>query len=270
MPVNRKIKLVVFDLGGTVVDFGCQAPTAAFLEVFAKHKLMLTVPQVRGPMGLAKYEHVRTLLEMPAVGEQFEIVHGRRWTDADALEIYHDLGPIQADMCRRHSELAPHVLECAAELRRRGIQLGTTTGYPRAIADLVWEAAESQGFAADANVAADDTPSARPAPWMVYRVMQDLEVFPPSCVVKVGDTVPDIDEGVNAGCWSLGVTMSGSEVGLSPQQWAALDEPTQRTRLVAAGRKLTTAGAHYVIPTLADLPATIDRIETRLETGERP
>jgi phosphonoacetaldehyde hydrolase len=270
MPANAKIKLVVFDLGGTVVDFGCQAPTAAFLETFAKHRVMLTVAQVRGPMGLAKYDHVRTLLEMPAVGEQFQIVHGRRWTEADALEIYHDLGPIQADLCRRHSDLTPHVLECAAELRRREIRLGTTTGYPREIAELVWEAAESQGFAADANVAADDTSSARPAPWMVLRVMQELEVFPPSCVVKIGDTVPDIEEGLNAGCWSLGVTNSGSEIGLSSEQWSALDESTQRSRQAAASRKLTAAGAHYVVPTLADLPGIIDRIETRLESGERP
>ncbi len=270
MPANLKIKLVVFDLAGTIVDFGCQAPTAAMLEVFARHKVMLTVQQALGPMGLAKYDHVRTLLEMPAVGEQFQAVHGRRWTEADALEIYHDLGPIQAEMCRRYNQLAPGAVDCAAELRRRGIKLATTSGYPREIAELVWEAAETQGFVADANVASDDPPSARPAPWMLYRTMQDLEVFPPSCVVKIGDTVPDIEEGVNAGCWSLGVTTSGCEIGLSPDQWAVLDEPTQRSRLVAAGRKLTAAGAHYVLPTLADLPATIDRIETRLETGERP
>jgi phosphonoacetaldehyde hydrolase len=270
MTANRKIKLVVFDLAGTLVDFGAQAPTEAILEAFAEHNLLLTVQQVRGPMGLAKYEHVRALLEMPAVSEQFLQVHSRRWTEADVLEIYHDLGQIQTGACRRHCDLVPETLKAAAALRRRGIRLATTTGYPRTIAEQVWEAAEEQGFAADANVAADDTPSARPAPWMVYRAMQDLEVFPPSCVVKVGDTVPDIEEGINAGCWSLGVTMSGSEIGLSPREWMALDEPEQRSRLAAAGRKLTSAGAHYVIPTLADLPEMIDRIETRLETGEGP
>jgi phosphonoacetaldehyde hydrolase len=267
---NQKIKLVVFDWAGTLVDFGSRAPLAAFLKTFAKHNLMLTVPQVRGPMGLAKYDHVRTLLEMPAVSEQFQIVHGRRWTEADALEIYHDLGPIQADACRRHADLVPHALECAAELRRRGIQIGTTTGYPREIAEQVWDTAQSQGFEPDANVAADDTPSARPAPWMIFRVMQELDVFPPCCVVKVGDTVPDIEEGTNAGCWSLGVASTGSEVGLSQKEWDALDEPAQRSRVTATNRKLSAAGAHYVLPTLADLPGTIDRIEARMESGEKP
>jgi phosphonoacetaldehyde hydrolase len=132
---NQKIKLVVFDWAGTLVDFGSRAPLTAFLETFAKHNLMLTVPQVRGPMGLAKYDHVRTLLEMPAVSEQFQIVHGRRWTEADALEIYHDLGPIQA-VPRRHSDLITHSLDCAASSAAQHPDR-TTTGYPREIAEQV-------------------------------------------------------------------------------------------------------------------------------------
>jgi phosphonoacetaldehyde hydrolase len=255
---------------GWLFSIGSRAPLTAFLETFAKHNLMLTVPQVRGPMGLAKYDHVRTLLEMPAVSEQFEIVRGRRWTEADALEIYHDLEPIQADACRRYDQLVPQALDCMASLRSSGIQIGTTTGYPREIAKQVWDAAQLQGLEPDANVAADDTPSARPAPWMIFRVMETLDVFPPACVVKIGDTVPDIEEGLNAGCWSLGVAATGSEVGLSQEEWNALDEGEQRSRVVATNRKLSAAGAHYVLPTLADLPRAIEHIETRLESGEKP
>ena len=270
MSPNLRLKLVVFDWSGTVVDYGCQAPAAALLEAFAKHRIMLTMAQVRGSMGIERYEHVRSLLELPAVGDQFQIVHGRRWNEADALEIFHDLTPLQVHISQQHTDLTPHLIECVSELRRRGLKIGTTTSYPRETAELVWEAAAVQGFEPDGNVAADDTPAARPAPWMIFRVMQDLDVFPPACAVKVGDTVPDIEEGRNAGCWSLGVTSTSSELGLTPEQWAALSCEAQRTRLDAAARKLLDAGAHYVIPTLAELPATIDHIEARMETGERP
>lgn len=270
MRKNLKIALVVFDWAGTTVDFGSMAPVEAMLAAFAKHRLMLTLPQVRAPMGLHKYDHVRALLEMPAVAEQYQFVHARPWTEADCMEIYHDLEPLQADSAARRCELNPGVLELAGELRRRQIKIGTTTGYPRAIAEPVYDAASSSGFTPDCNVAADDTPAARPAPWMLFRVMEQLDVFPPAAVVKVGDTVPDIEEGLSAGCWSLGITSSGSEVGLSLAEWNALPESQRRDLHERANRRLLDAGAHYVLPTLADLPSVLDHIDARLETGERP
>lgn len=270
MLTSPKIKLVVFDWEGTLVDFGGRAAVEAILETFARHKLMLTLREARAVVGMARYEQVRTLLEMPAVSEQFQIVHGRRWTEADVHECDHDLGQTHAEQCRRHCDLVPYSLECCQQLRSRGIKIGTTSDLPRAIADEVWNAGQMAGFESDCNVSSDDVPSGRPAPWMLFRVMQQLDIFPPACVVKIGDTVSDIEEGVHAGCWSLGVTMTGSEVGLSRKDWEALDEAGQRDRLAAASRKLTGAGAHYVIPSLSDLPATIDHIEARLETGEKP
>jgi phosphonoacetaldehyde hydrolase len=261
MPPSAKVKLVIFDWAGTLIDFGAQAAAEALLETFARYKLMLTMQQVRSPMGLPDYEHVRALLEMPAVGEQFQIVHGRRWNEADALELLHDLRAIQAQVCRDHCGLIPEAQECLAKLRSRGIKVGTTIGERREIAELLWDAGQVQGFESDCNVCVDDVPSGHPAPWMIFRVMQELDVFPPACVVKVGDTVPDIEEGRHAGCWAVGVAMTGNEAGL----W-----PTERERIESGSRKLLGAGAHYVIATLAKLAETIDSIEDRLQRGERP
>ncbi|WP_425617858.1 phosphonoacetaldehyde hydrolase [Anatilimnocola sp. NA78] len=270
MQGSLKIQLVVFDWAGTLVDYGCLAPTRAFLEAFAKSRLMLTTAQVRWSMGLHNYEHIHSLLEMPPISEQFQLVHGRPWTDADVMNIYDDLAPVQFDAVHQYSHLTPNVLEVMAELRGRGLKIATTSDYPRSISELVYEAARLQGLEADANVAADDTPSARPAPWMMFRLMSELNVFPPATVVKIGDTVPDIEEGVNAGCWSIGITAGGSEVGLSLEDWRSLSDADRNAHLDRAARKLSNAGAHFAIPNLSELPRIIDRINQRMETGERP
>lgn len=270
MSGSLKVQLVVFDWAGTLVDYGCLAPARAFLEAFAKSRLMLTMSQVRWSMGLHNYEHIHTLFEMPQVSEQFQTVHGRPWTDADVLNCYDDLNPLLLDACRQYSHLTPGVLDVVAQLRARGLKIGTTSDYARNVAECVYDAARLQGFEADANVAADDTPAARPAPWMLFRLMAELNVFPPATVVKVGDTVPDIEEGLNAGCWSIGCTASGSEVGLPLAELQALSEGDRAAHLDRASRKLSGAGAHFAIPSLAELPRLIDRINQRMETGERP
>jgi phosphonoacetaldehyde hydrolase len=88
--------------------------------------------------------------------------------------------------------------------------------------------------------------------------------------VKVGDTVADIHEGLNAGMWSVGVVDHGNEVGLSRAEFDALAPSELAARRKIAQRRLADAGAHYVANTIRDVPMCIDTINKRLASGERP
>jgi phosphonoacetaldehyde hydrolase len=70
-PAGPRIRLVVFDWAGTTVDHGSRAPVAAFVRAFAGHGVEVTPDEARGPMGLHKRDHIRAMLQMPAVA--------RRW-----------------------------------------------------------------------------------------------------------------------------------------------------------------------------------------------
>ena len=122
----------------------------------------------------------------------------------------------------------------------------------------------------DNLVCAGDLAEGRPGPLMMYRTMADLGVYPPSAIVKVDDTTPGIEEGRAAGTWTVGVTASGNEVGLSFEEWAALPPADRRLRADMAGEVLRRAGAHYLVDTVAELPPVIDVIEHRMAAGERP
>src|SRR6202035_5805492 len=65
------IQLVVFDWAGTTIDHGSLAPLAAFIEAFAQHDVAVSAEEARGPMGLHKKDHIRTMLEMPAVAQRW-------------------------------------------------------------------------------------------------------------------------------------------------------------------------------------------------------
>ncbi len=49
-----------------------------------------------------------------------------------------------------------------------------------------------------------------------------LDACPMSRIVKIGNTPADVQEGLNAGAWVIGVTLSGNEVGLSLSQAAEM------------------------------------------------
>jgi len=80
-------------------------------------------------------------------------------------------------------------------------------------------------------------------------------------------TLTGIEEGLRAGMWTVGVVMTGNEVGCTEAEVQAMD-PGERARLRAAGySRLRAAGAHAVIDGIGDLPAVIDAFEGRLRTS---
>jgi phosphonoacetaldehyde hydrolase len=270
-PSPAGLRLVVFDWAGTTVDHGCFGPVAPFIAAFAARGVTLTPAEARAPMGLDKKDHLRALTRLPAVAERWQAKHGRPCTEADVEELYTaHFVPLQLRAVREHCRLIPGLLESVAFLRGRGIKVGSTTGYFRDAAELVYEAAREQGYAPDVNLCPADVPGGRPAPWMIFRAMEAVGAYPPAAVLKVGDTVPDIEEGRNAGAWSVGVARTGSDVGCTEAEWAALPRSEQQARVGRANERLLAAGAHLVIDSVANLPAAVAEVEGRLARGERP
>jgi len=264
------LRAAVLDWAGTVVDYGCMAPAATFIEAFAGYGVTVTAAQARAPMGMAKRDHIAAIAAMPAVAAAWRAVHGRPVGEADIDVLYDRFLPLQVAMVEKHSELIPGALEAVRVMRARGLKIGSTTGYPRVVMDVVVRAAAARGYAPDAIVCAEDTPKGRPGPFPALKALIDMAVSPVEAVVKIGDTVVDVEEGLNGGMWSVAITVTGNEVGCSLADWQALPE-AERSRLRAeAADKLGRAGAHYVIDSLADVGPALDDIEARLARGERP
>ena len=270
MPNPLEIKLVVFDWAGTTIDFGCMAPSGAFVAAFAAKGVEATLAEARGPMGLHKKDHIRAMLRTESVGSKWRAAAGRDWTEDDVNDLYRDVTPRQVEAAQKYSELIPGVLPVMAELRARGIKIAATTGYFREAADVVSAAAKRQGYEPDFNICADDVPAGRPAPWMIFRCMEALNVYPPASVLKIGDTVVDIEDGRNAGCWSVGVVESSNEMGLSAAELSALSAQERQARCDAVVQRLRGAGAHFGLLNISLLPKFISITNEQLAKGQRP
>lgn len=264
------LQAVILDWAGTTVDFGSRAPMGVFVEAFGRFGIELTIDEARGPMGMAKRDHIKALLALPRIAEAWAARHGRTPTEADIDGVYEVFVPLNVEVVSRFAELIPGTAETIAHLRRRGLKIGSTTGYTREIMAPLLPLAAAQGYAPDNLVCAGDLPLGRPAPLMMYRSFLDLEVWPGAAVVKVDDTAAGIGEGLNAGAWTVGVVLSGNGVGLARDELEALGPPERAARKAAAAATLTAAGAHYLIDTIVDLPDALAIIEGRLARRERP
>ncbi|HPC96356.1 MAG TPA: HAD family hydrolase [Sedimentisphaerales bacterium] len=163
--------------------------------------MAVEAPTIR-PVGLDPVHPRRQEAIPPAA---LRLWQGRAFFSMAALYLFYYFG----------KKNRPCVTEAVEELRQRRIPVAVNAGYNREMLEIVLARAAEGGFVPDAAACAADVPKGRPALWMVFRLMETLNAYPPAAVVKVGDTVADVEEGLNAGVRTVGITRTGNLIGLT-------------------------------------------------------
>jgi len=264
------IKAVVLDWAGTTIDYGCCAPAVVFIDVFKRKGVEITMEEAREPMGMHKRVHIQQIAQNENVSKRWQQVHKRKPSESDVDEMYKDFIPLQLKVLANYGDLIPGTLETVAYMRKHGLKIGSTTGYSAEMMDIVQAEGKKRGFVPDAMVCGTMVPAGRPHPYMCLQNVIMLQTYPLEAFVKIGDTIPDIDEGLNAGMWTIGVAKTGNEIGLLEKEIAALEPEVRNAKMQRAYKRMQQAGAHYVVDGIADVPPILEKINARLAGGEKP
>lgn len=258
---GEKIKAVVFDWAGTTVDYGCFAPLNVFIEIFKRRGIDVTMEEARKPMGKLKIDHIREMCEMDRIKNIWAENFGGFPTEEDVNKLYAEFEPMLFETLEEYTTPIPHVVETVERLRKNGLKIGSTTGYTREMMNIVEPNAAKKGYSPDFLVTPSEVSQGRPYPWMCYKNAEALGVSPMSAMVKVGDTLSDVKEGINAGMWSVAVIKGSSELGLTQEEVENMDKEELKIKMEAVSKKFKEAGAHFVIETMAELEDILVRIE---------
>jgi phosphonoacetaldehyde hydrolase len=240
------------------------APVEVFVDVFAQQGVEVSIDEARKPMGLAKKSHIEALLADKSIAARWKAKFGKEPSSSDADFLYEKLEPQLAKTVVNHNDIIPGTLELLQWCHVNSVKFGSTTGYVDSMMANIVDAVAAKGFTPDCIVASDAVPAGRPAPFMVYENMRRMNVWPASKMVKLGDTVADIGEGINAGMWTIGFTLSGNEAGLTCEEYLSLndiDKDAIRTRVAT---KLKAAGAHYVCDGIWDVIPILEEIDKKI------
>ncbi len=265
----KSLRAVMLDWAGTTVDHGSNAPVLALKTLFSKHAIDLAGSDARRDMGLLKRDHIRAILNLPNISQEWKLLKGHAPDETDVLSLFEEFGPLQMQIIAEHSQLIEGVIDVIAGWQRAGLKIGSTTGYTRAMLTPVMEQAAKGGYHPDASVCPDEVEAGRPAPWMLARNAQLLSVYPPSACVKIGDTISDIEEGRNAGMWTIGLTRTGNLVGLDHSDWQQLPEAEKQNVLAQAGKTMQSAGADFIAESLVECEPILRAIDDRVTAGNK-
>ena len=259
--MERKIEAVIFDWAGTTVDFGCFAPVQAFISAFEEFGITPTVEEVRKPMGMLKRDHIKTMMNMERIHQEWKRIHGRDFTEKDVDQVYEVSERSILKILDGYAAPKPYVLESVKRLREMGIKIGSTTGYTDEMMAIVVPKAKELGYAPDCWFSPNSVENmGRPYPYMIFKNLQELRVSSVKNVWKVGDTVSDIKEGIAAGVITVGVIEGSSVMALSEEQYNALSDEEKKTECEKVRKIYENAGADYVIQNMSELPNLVEKL----------
>ncbi|MFT5788517.1 MAG: phosphonoacetaldehyde hydrolase [Shewanella sp.] len=268
----KHLQAVILDWAGTVVDYGSVAPTSIFVEAFARaFDFNVSLAEARVPMGMGKWDHIKALGALPSLNARWQERFGQSMQNHDVDFIYQTFMPLQKAKVAEYAAPIDGALVAIEWMREQGLKIGSCSGYPKEVMDILVNASAALGYKPDAVVASDElAPGSRPGPWMALENVIQLGVNAVWRCVKVDDAAPGIAEGLNAGMWTIGIVKTGNAVGMTQAQWQAQTAEQQRTLLTNGRAELLDAGAHYVVDSLADIPEVLLEINACVARGERP
>lgn len=202
-PVMQEVKLIVFDLAGTVIEDAGQVPTA-FTAALRTYEIEVTSDSLREVRGASKREVIQRFVERQPGVSRADV----RSRTEELYNLFRSTlaGIYEADGVR---EIAG-ATETFSWLQRRGVRVALNTGFDRTITELLLNSMQWNEDLVNAVVCGDDVTWGRPAPYLIFRAMEKSGVTSVHEVTNVGDTVLDLQAGQNAGVlYNIGV-LSGA------------------------------------------------------------
>lgn len=208
------IKLAVFDIAGTTVADGGNI-NEVFREAFANAGYKPNAADIDEVMGYRKIDAVKIILEKYA--------HQSGNTDVDIAEIIHnDFTKRMVQFYAEDTGLQPMPFteEVFDQLQKKGIKIALNTGFSKVITDTIlsrlgWNTSSL----INAVISSDEVPEGRPYPYMINKIMQQLNIGNARNVIKTGDTKVDIEEGRNADCGLVVAITTGAYTSKQLQKY---------------------------------------------------
>lgn len=216
--MKYNIELAVFDLAGTLVEDNNGVRDCLY-KAAVDYGLNVTKDEISNHMGTNKI-HLYQFLIARTKGnfidfKNFEVDIDNSTQD-EAVKLYERYTEYMIAYYQENCREIEGATETLKWCKENGIKVATGTGFHKEINSVIME---SLGWVKDGlidyAVDLDMVPEGkgRPAPFMIFKAMEYLNVQNVRNVIKIGDTPADMLEGFNAGCKAvIGVTQGSTPI----------------------------------------------------------
>ena len=197
------VKLIVFDMAGTVID-DTRIVYDTLYNTLDKYNIPVTKKDIQDNDGKNKYQVLDNIalnyFDITEYNIKREQLH--KYFDKSLKEQFF----YNTDNLTFINSYVPRLF---SNLKKNNIKITLNTSYSYVIQKQIIHKLNLNDYIDD-YIASDMVPQGRPAPYMINRLMENLNIDNPNVVLKIGDTPNDILEGKNARCGYVVGVLSGS------------------------------------------------------------
>lgn len=264
---KQTLQAVILDWTGTVLDCGALGQAELIADIFTALGVSVFPSDVLPLSGLCLGEQIDKVCDTSRVSHAWRMQHGRTPDRADRKMLVEAAADQLAAHAKNHTRPIPGAVEAMQSIREAGLLIGACSEYPRQVTAAMAHEAGAQGCIPNALVSISDVSKGRPAPDMCLEAMRRLGVEDSGCAVKIGDSVNDVLEGVRAGAWVIGLTLSGCMAGLDEHALRNLGDTERALLHHQISREMLKAGAHYTAPDLLSCLPILEEIAENYTQG---
>lgn len=239
------------------MDADQRVTATAIVEIFSRRGVTITAEEASGCQAMgdlaANQTQLRNVLRQVVrkTADKWAAAKGAPPTEWDMEAMFKEMPQAVADQMKI-APAHPAAVEVISGLVAQGVKIGATTEFDEEVTPAWVRHAVASGIQIDSSVSAAEAgiggnKGAPPLPWRSMTLAANLGVFPFDGCIRVSNTLWGVQEGLNAGMWTVGVCSDGS-----------------------ANTEFFQAGAHYVISNVSELVAVTDEIGLRMRMGGKP
>lgn len=261
------IRLVICDLGGTIVDKYSLSPFISLKQAFKRKRINVNNNLIYKDMGMNKQEHIGEILNDKYTRRIWFKLYGQYPNSSSVMSVYDEFIKYQMNEGISNIEILPETKSCIKWLGDNNISIGATTGFSKPIMSAIKEKLIDENIHIDKYVSSTCLGKpGRPNPHMMNSIINSLSIADPKRVIKVDDTCVGIEEGKNAGTLTVGVAKWSTNMKMTDyDQDKNMSKEEYVERLKSSREALWKANPDYVIDDLNQLPNIIKHINNESE-----
>jgi len=209
MNPKHKIKLIIFDISGTIIDHGSLVTVITFKKVFNNFGIKVNPQLIIKDMGIKKENHIKKILNEDQIKIQFKNKHGIvKISNKIFNKICLDFDKELKIQVKKKLSFIKGFKNLYKFTKKNNIKIGLTTGYPRSVLNIILRYFKEKNFLPHYAVSTSDVKRGRPCGDMTLKIIKKLKIKKKH-VLKIDDSISGIEEGKNAGVKTIGLTLSG-------------------------------------------------------------
>lgn len=244
------MKLVIFDISGTLIDQGSLVTVKTFQKVFKKYKLYINPELIIKDMGIDKNTHIKRILSNPKIIVQLK--KNKINKKNIFKKVCNEFNNVLQKEVKTKFDYIEGFDELINFLRKRNIKIALTTGYPKNIIDYILLRFKRKKFYPDYSVCVSDVKRGRPYNDMIIKILKNLNIKKKDAI-KIDDSFSGILEGKNAKIKTIGLTLTGINFPKTIQQKRKISQKELNLAHLKISKKFKKINTDFILRDLKDV-----------------